>query len=47
MSRGKKDVERPMIYQSVRSKRKERRYPTSELPWDVNEGYNDISFPWE
>ena len=22
-------------------------YPEAELPWDVNEGYNDIPFPWE
>lgn len=22
-------------------------YPKAELPWDSNEKYNDIPFPWE
>ena len=22
-------------------------YPEADLPWDVNESYNDIAFPWE
>jgi len=26
---------------------KEIDYPDAELPWDVNEDYNDITFPWE